>query len=109
MVDEAKKTYIPSLGGDNTANQLQRSVLNATALNYQKLYKLGYMEAYDKARKEIYSNPNWDCGLDYAYIHACHSLDDNSLRYFLIRHGGTYWGDEGILYGIDPLVKKTKP
>ena len=109
LVDEAKGTNKPSLGGDNTANHLQTNVLNATSFNYQQLYKINAQEARKMAIQEGLLDPNWDCGLDYAYIHACHSLDDNSMRDFLVRNGGTYWGDVGILFGINPLEKRLKP
>ena len=107
--DENRKIYKPSLGGNNTAIQLQISVLHQTALNYQKLYKIDYMKAYNKAQTDIMATANWNCGLDEAYIHACHSLDDNSLRDFLLRSGGIYWGDKGILYGIFNLVEMSRP
>ena len=101
--------YQPSLGGDNTAYELQKSVYLATRENYKKLYNITYQEADKMANRKIWAS-GWNCGLDYAYIHACHSLDDNKMLDFLIRDdGGTYWGDVGALWGIRPLVKKTKP
>ncbi|MCF8084021.1 MAG: hypothetical protein K9M96_13080 [Deltaproteobacteria bacterium] len=107
-IKEDPKTYIPSLGGDNIANKLQRSVMEKTALNYQKLYKMDYTKARSKAVSEI-MDPNWDCGLDMAYIHACHSLNDHSLLNLLVRKRGTYWGDEGILNGVLDLDEVVKP
>jgi hypothetical protein len=108
LQDETNGVWKPSLGGDNTAIHLHLSVLNQTALNYQKLYKMDYMKARSKAEGEL-TDPKWNCGLNMAYIHACHSLDDNSLMEFLVRKGDTYWGDEGILFGINDLVEKKRP
>mgnify|MGYP000185719425 CR=1 FL=1 len=116
MIDESKvplisnylSKYIPSLGGENTAEKLWRSVFNATRSNYQKLYNITHQEAGKMTAQKMQAS-GWNCGLDYAYIHACHSLDNNTMLDFLIRDGGTYWGDVGVLWGIRPLVKKTKP
>jgi hypothetical protein len=48
--------------------------------------------------------------LDYAYIHTCHSLDDETLANYLLRPGGTYWGKKGLLFAglqeLDEYVKR---
>ncbi len=117
MIDESKvplisnylSKYIPSLGGENTAEKLWKSVFYATRSNYKKLYNITHQEAGKMTAQKMQAS-GWNCGLDYAYIHACHSLDNNTMLDFLIRgDGGTYWGDVGVLWGIRPLVKKTKP
>ena len=103
--------YKPSLGADNTAARLRVIVCNATAINYYNLYKnkgISYQEALKMAFQKIWA-PNWDCDLEYAYIHACNSLNDKSMCNFLIHNGGTYWGDKGILWAILDLTEVTKP
>jgi len=47
--------------------------------------------------------------LDYAYIGACYSLDDMSLRNYLLHSGGTYWGFKGVWHGICSLTESKKP
>jgi len=47
--------------------------------------------------------------LDYVYMFACYSLDDTSMRDYLLRSGGTYWGYKGKLPGSGTLTKSVKP
>ena len=47
--------------------------------------------------------------LDYVYMFACYSLDDMSMRDYLLRSGGTYWGYPGKLPGTASLKKSVKP
>jgi hypothetical protein len=47
--------------------------------------------------------------LDYAYIHTCHSLDDTSMRDYLVKPGGTYWGKEGLLWAFQNPVQSVRP
>ena len=48
-------------------------------------------------------------GLEYAYIHACFSLDDTSMAHALLKSGGTYWGDKGKLFPTETLYEYRKP
>jgi hypothetical protein len=91
-------TWIPTLGG-HTANTLWRAVVHERKSEYKRL---GLNEK-DAGKKAMERGGNIE--LDYAYMFACHSLDDNSLRDFLVRKGGTYWGEPGTLYGICDLEK----
>ena len=47
--------------------------------------------------------------LDYAYMFSCYSLDDTSMRDYLVRSGGVYWGYKGKLPGTASLVKSPRP
>lgn len=47
--------------------------------------------------------------LDYAFMFSCYSLDDTSLRDYLLKSGGTYWGYKGKLPGNGMLTKSIKP
>jgi hypothetical protein len=47
--------------------------------------------------------------LAYAYMFTCHSFDNMSLANYLLRSGGIYWGETGILTGTLPLSKYIKP
>jgi len=47
--------------------------------------------------------------LDYVYMFSCYSLDDMSMRDYLLRSGGTYWGYPGKLPGTATLKKSVKP
>ena len=56
------------------------------------------------------SNPSGqNLGLEYAYVHACHSADDMSLRDYLVGSGGTYWGHDGVLWATQTLTEYTRP
>jgi hypothetical protein len=78
--------------------------------NYIKKLGLPQAEASQLANAKSI-NPN----LDYAYIHTCYSLGDRtidtSLADYLLRPGGTYWGEEGMLYSgpWDDLSEYVKP
>jgi len=48
-------------------------------------------------------------GLDYAYIDTCFSLTDNSLRDYLVRSGGTYWGEENKAYSTGWRTRSVRP
>lgn len=47
--------------------------------------------------------------LDYVFMFSCYSLDDYSLRDYLLKSGGTYWGHRGSLPGNVTLTKSIKP
>ena len=47
--------------------------------------------------------------LDYVYMFSCYSLDNMSMRDYLLRSGGTYWGYKGKLPGNATLTKTYKP
>jgi hypothetical protein len=89
--------YASSLDGTSAASFLLPTYNQAKEF-YQKKYCLSDKNASDKALAKA-SN----IGLDYAYIFACHSLDDNKLRNFLISDTGTFWGEPGVLTGVAPL------
>jgi hypothetical protein len=69
-----------------------------------KKYKTIYCKSKRMALKKALKMK--ECiGLDEAYIFACHSLDDNLLRNFLISKNGIYYGENGILTGVFELSK----
>jgi len=47
--------------------------------------------------------------LDYVFMFSCYSLDNMSMRDYLLRSGGTYWGYKGKLPGNATLTKTLKP
>jgi hypothetical protein len=98
----------PSLESDGPIT-ISLSLNTAVANNYKDL-GLPSAEVSRLANAKS-TNPN----LDYAYIHACYSLGDRtidtSLADYLLRPGGTYWGEEGILFSgpWDDLSEYVKP
>ena len=71
-------------------------------------YAAKWVESKDKIEKiaqDKADHPN----LENAYIFACYSLDDYSLRDYLLESGGTYWGYRGKLPGNASLIKTNKP
>ncbi|MBN1246144.1 MAG: hypothetical protein JXC32_00710 [Anaerolineae bacterium] len=48
-------------------------------------------------------------GLQFAYMHTCHSADNMSLRDYLVRSGGTYWGETGLLFAPQSLTRYPRP
>jgi len=71
-------------------------------------YAAKWVESKDKIEKiaqDRADHPN----LENAYIWACYSLDDYSLRDYLMEGGGTYWGYRGKLPGNGSLIKTSKP
>jgi hypothetical protein len=95
----ARKPTIEDMDAVAVENAVQGTLLR----RYRKL-GMNQGEAY-KAANERSVAPN----LDYAYIHTCHSLDDNSLRDYLVKPGGTYWGKEGLLWAFQDPVKSVRP
>ena len=71
-------------------------------------YAAKWVDSKDKIEKIAQAqvdHPN----LEYAYIFSCYSLDDTSLRDYLLKSGGTYWGYKGKLPGDATLTKSIKP
>ncbi len=88
-------TYIPTLGG-HTASELEAEVMSHLATEYIDKYCMSKIEAWTKANQD-----SKNIGLEDAYMYACHSLDNNSLRNFLVSPDkGVYWGDTGIYFGV---------
>jgi len=83
---------------------IQNNILQQFRVNYGAKYPDLKEEIKNKA-KERAAHPD----LDYAYMFTCHSLDDTSLRDYLLHSGGTYWGDKGKLYGLWGLQESDKP
>jgi len=92
----------PTLESSN-ASGIERSV-HASLLRRYRAQGMSQKEASEAASKKA-TAPN----LDYAYIHTCHSLDNNSLRDYLVKPGGTYWGKEGRLWAFQDPVKSVRP
>jgi len=91
--------YSSSLDGASSLDFFQPTIRSATIF-YEKKYCLNKKEIKNRALAKANN-----IGLEYAYIFACHSLDDNNLRNFLISDTGTYWGEPGVLTGTMPLKK----
>ena len=90
------------------ANSMPDSVSPAFKKNYELfdvVKYIDYKEEIAEKAKERSNHPN----LDYAYIHACYSLDDKSLANYLLRSGGTYWGHKGPLNPAELLTEYDKP
>ena len=47
--------------------------------------------------------------LDTAYIGTCYSLQDKSLAHWLLKSGGIYWGERGLLFYLNELEKYPRP
>ena len=81
-------------------------IKNSIYLTLYKKYQgsgINHIEADQRAHERC-EHPN----LDYAYIHTCNSLDDTSLADYLLRPGGTYWGEKGTLYAVEWLNEYVK-
>jgi hypothetical protein len=85
------------------ADGIQRAVHGSLLRRYRQ-QGMNQQEATEAASQRA-GAPN----LDYAYIHTCHSLDDNSLRDYLVKPGGTYWGKEGLLWAFQDPVQSVRP
>jgi hypothetical protein len=92
--------YNPSLGSYQTP-ALSRKSKEFAKKYYENNYCLSKKEVERKATMKANN-----IALDYAYIFACHSLDNNDLRDFLISPNGIYWGEPGVLTGTCPLILK---
>jgi hypothetical protein len=68
--------------------------------------KLDIKEAREIASKRFKEG---HLNLDYAYIHACHSFDDKSLAHALVRPGGIFWGEKGLLWASEGLYEYKRP
>ncbi len=71
-------------------------------------YAAKWVDSKDKIEKIAQGqidHPN----LEYAYLFSCYSLDNNSLRNYLLKSGGTFWGYKGKLPGNGTLTKSIKP
>ncbi len=71
-------------------------------------YAAKWIESKDKIDKIALGQVNHP-NLEYAYLFSCYSLDDTSLRDYLLKSGGTYWGYKGKLPGNATLTKSIKP
>lgn len=80
------------------------SAVHGTLLRRYREQGLNQAEA-DKLASKQAAAPN----LDYAYIHTCHSLDDNSMRDYLVKPGGTFWGKQGLLWAFQDPVQSVRP
>ncbi len=92
----------PTIESSNAASL--GSAIHGNLLRRYRAQGMNQQEA-NQAATQRSTRPN----LDYAYIHTCHSLDDNSLRDYLVKPGGTYWGKEGLLWAFQDPVKSVKP
>ena len=88
---------------DMNATAVESSV-HGTLLRRYREQGMKQNEA-NKAASARSAGPN----LDYAYIHTCHSLDDTSMRDYLVKPGGTYWGKEGLLWAFQDPVQSVRP
>lgn len=84
-------------------------IINSAALKREDYLMKYNCLSKEEARIQAYEEliKKGGVGLDYAYIFACHSSDDNILRDFLISSTGRYWGEPGILTGTMPLKQVT--
>ena len=88
---------------DQDAASVESSV-HSSLLRRYRAQGMKQKEAVEAASKRA-AAPN----LDYAYIHTCHSLDNDSMRDYLVKPGGTYWGKEGLLWAFQDPVKTVRP
>ena len=71
-------------------------------------YAAKWLDSKDKLEKILadrVEHPN----LEYVFMFSCYSLDNLSMRDYLLKSGGTYWGYKGKLPGSASLVKSIKP
>jgi len=71
-------------------------------------YASKWVDSKDKLEK-ILSDRVEHPNLDYVFMFSCYSLDNTSMRDYLLRSGGTYWGYKGKLPGNGTLTKTLKP
>ena len=71
-------------------------------------YAAKWVDSKDKLEKILadrVAHPN----LEYAFMFSCYSLDNMTMRDYLLESGGTYWGYKGPLPGSATLTKTKKP
>jgi hypothetical protein len=96
------ETVTPTIEDQNSLG-LQNAIYGCLLRRYSA--RMDRDEAKNRANDRS-TNPN----LDYAYVHACYSLDDRSLADYLVRSGGTYWGEDcGRASAIGWLDEYIKP
>ena len=92
----------PSLENSNSSG-----VKNAIYLDLRRAYMDKGVDA-DRARVLADQRCN-NLNLDYVYMHTCHSLDNTTMRDYLVKPGGTYWGKEGVLWAPQGLTESVRP
>ncbi|MCJ7738156.1 MAG: hypothetical protein MUQ10_12730, partial [Anaerolineae bacterium] len=92
----------PSVDGMN-ASQLSGAVFEATRDQYGEL---GYsaQETYQMSQAK-----RDNLGIKYFYNHSCHSLDDKTVRDYVVGSGSSYWGYIGTLRPFNNLTETRKP
>ena len=102
---------IEETGSDMLPDMIQSSNRSAGSFLYRcqfESYAAKWVDAQDKIKaiaNEKINHPN----LDYVFMFSCYSLDDYSLRDYLLKSGGTYWGHYGKLPGHSSLTEIDKP
>jgi hypothetical protein len=104
------------LGAYNVKPSMESSDAPSFIADYQNYAFNAYVNlglsntrALEKAR-ELTKDNNF--GLDYAYVHACFSMEDKSLANMLVRDGGIYYGHQGLLNPLEtltPYVREKDP
>lgn len=100
--DAGQSTATPTIEGMD-AKSLRDTMQTKLAYNYNDR-GMPLEQAQPKAAGELKDG----FGFDYAYIHACYSYDDTSLAEMLVKKGGTFWGDKGILVPAQTLYEHKK-
>lgn len=93
---------------ENESDLWKPTIEGATAEGILQNMKLSYADAYEKVG--FTKERAWELGqekekqgsfnLDYAYVHTCHSLDDESLVKPLVKPDGKFWGYKGNLHAV---------
>jgi len=104
--DQSVKTAIAEMGKRNAdMGEKEKGFLGVCQF---ESYAAKWVDSKDKLEKILadrVEHPN----LEHVYMFSCYSLDNMTMRDYLLRSGGTYWGYKGKLPGSASLVKSVKP
>ena len=104
--DQSVKAAIAEMGKKNAdMGEKEKGFLGVCQF---ESYAAKWVDSKDKLEKILadrVEHPN----LEHVYMFSCYSLDNMTMRDYLLQSGGTYWGYKGKLPGSASLVKSFKP
>ena len=108
---EAGKPGIESMGSNEIPGIIYMSNRSAGSFLYRCRYEIyadKWVDLQNQIKAAALAKGNHP-ELDYVFMFSCFSLDNFSLRDYLLKSGGTYWGYRGVLPGSATLSKSVKP
>ncbi len=108
---DAGKPGIETVGSDAIPSMIIMSNRSAGSFLYRCRYEIyadKWVDLQNRIEAAATTKANYP-ELDYVFMFSCYSLDNFSLRDYLLKSGGTYWGYRGKLPGNGTLLKSVKP